>query len=254
MDLDDPHTLELFLSVYGTLPRAGPGGDEHTLRALDMVPGPPPRTVLDLGCGPGAQTLALARALPEAEILAVDLLPTMVERANRRFREARLGDRVRAEVGDMAAPPIIAATTDLIWCEGAIYFLGVTDALEIWHPLLAPGGSIAFTEAVWLTPDPPDEVRRWWQSQYPAITDEHGVRAAIGAASCRTIGSFTLPASAWRDQYYRPMEPRIAELRARHPNDPSAIEVAANAEREIDCFRRFSECYSYAFFVVQPEP
>ncbi|MDH4144982.1 MAG: class I SAM-dependent methyltransferase, partial [Acidimicrobiia bacterium] len=90
MDLDDPHTLALFAEVYGTLPRAGPGADAHTLRALRSVPGPPPSTVLDLGCGPGPQTLALARARPDARILAVDRWPSMAERTNRRLADAGL--------------------------------------------------------------------------------------------------------------------------------------------------------------------
>lgn len=75
MDLSEPRTFEVFLEVYGTLPRAGPGGDEHTRRALELVPGDAPRVVLDVGCGPGAQTLCLARALPQARILAVTCWP-----------------------------------------------------------------------------------------------------------------------------------------------------------------------------------
>jgi trans-aconitate methyltransferase len=39
--------------------------------------------VLDLGGGPAPQTLALASALPEARLVAVDVLPSMVEEANR---------------------------------------------------------------------------------------------------------------------------------------------------------------------------
>ena len=74
----DDRAFAVFLEIYGTLHRAGPGADEHTRRALRLVPGPPPRTVLDLGCGPGAQTVALASALTEARIVAVDRLPSMV--------------------------------------------------------------------------------------------------------------------------------------------------------------------------------
>ena len=83
MDLSKPHDLELFLQVYGTLPRAGPGDTQSTVNALALVPWPSPKTVLDLGCGPGAQTLVLAEVLPDAEILALDVLPPMVSRAQR---------------------------------------------------------------------------------------------------------------------------------------------------------------------------
>lgn len=252
MDFSDPHSLELFLKVYGTLPRAGPGGTEHTLKALAMVPGPSPRTVLDLGCGPGAQTIVLAEVLPEADILALDILPTMVEEAQRRILEAGFEDHVRVEVGDMASPAVEAGSQDLIWCEGAIYFMGVSDALRTWRPLLTEAGAVAFTESIWLTPDPPSEILDWWQAQYPAITDEHGVRTAVDAAGFDTVGFFPLPAAAWRDEYYAPMEGRIAALKTDYPDDPVAAVVAAGAETEINMFVRFSDHYSYGFFVVRP--
>lgn len=252
MDLGDPHTFQLFLEVYGTLPRAAPGGDEHTARALSLVPGPTPRTVIDLGCGPGAQTLSLARALPEARILALDVLPDMVEEANRRFAGAGLGDRVHARVGDMAQPPVAPGSQDLVWCEGAVYFMGVTEALRAWRPLLGAGGTVAFTEAVWLTHAPPDEVRNWWLSEHPGITDDRGLRSRIDAAGYRTVATFVLPPSAWWDEYYEPMQARVEALRTRLPDDAAAVDVVRSAETEIDMHRRFADHYSYGFYVVQP--
>jgi trans-aconitate methyltransferase len=249
-ELDDAGRL--FLEVYGTLPRAGPGGDEHTVRALGLVPGPTPRTVLDLGCGPGAQTAALALALPEARIVAVDLLASMVAEARRRIIECGIEDRALAVVGDMGAPPVAPASQDLIWCEGAIYHLGVTEALRVWRPLLRSGGAVAFTEPAWLVESPPAEIHDWWMSEYPAITDLAGIRSRIEAASHRTVASFVLPASAWWREYYEPMQDRVDGLKSRRPDDPIAGEVVAAAQTEIDHFRRFSDCYSYVFFIVQP--
>jgi trans-aconitate methyltransferase len=244
-------SFRLFLEVYGTLPRAGPGGDEHTRRALGLVPGAP-NTVLDLGCGPGAQTMVLASELPEARIVAVDLLESMVAETERRVTDAGLGDRVQAVVADMAAPPVEPGTQDLIWCEGAIHNVGVTQALTAWRPLLASGGTVAFSEPVWLVEAPPDEVGEWWTAEYPPMSGLAGVEARIAAACYRTVGSFVLPAAAWWDEYYSPMRDRIADLRARLGDDPVAGEVAEAAEAEIDMFDRYSDCYSYEFFIVQP--
>ena len=157
-----------------------------------------------------------------------------------------------ARVGDMGSPPGDRGGVDLIWSEGAIYNLGVAEALRAWRPLLAPLGTVAFTEPVWLVESPPDEVRAWWEEEYPAITDDRGVRAQVEAAAFRTVDSFPLPASAWWDEYYEPMQSRIERLRTRRPADPIAAEVADAAQTEIDTFRRFSDVYTYGFYIVQP--
>lgn len=253
MDLSDTRTFELFLEVYGTLPRAGPGSTRDTNRALELVPGDEPRHVLDLGCGPGAQTLALAQALPKSRITALDLTQAMVDEARRRVEEAGLSDRVLLDVGDLCAPRVPEESQDLIWCEGAIYFAGVQQALETWKVLLRSGGSVAFTEPVWTHPSPPDPLRNWWEGQYPAITHEDGVRRAIEAAGYETIGCFVLPAASWWDEYYRPMRERVGAFRAEHAGDDLAAKIADEAEEEIAMFETYQDYYSYEFFVVRPE-
>ncbi|NRA02079.1 MAG: hypothetical protein HRU00_05690 [Myxococcales bacterium] len=54
--------IEVFWKLHQGLPKQGPGSDASTRRALALVPELPsaPR-ILDLGCGPGRQTLVLAR-------------------------------------------------------------------------------------------------------------------------------------------------------------------------------------------------
>ena len=152
----------------------------------------------------------------------------------------------------MAQLPVQPGSQDLIWCEGAIYVMGVAEALRAWRPLLAAGGTVAFTEPLWLTAAPPQEVRTWWLSEYPAMSDEGQIRAQVDLAGFRTVESFTLPASAWWHEYYEPMQTRLEALRARLPDDPAAVEVVRCAEIEIDMFRRFADHYSYAFYVAQP--
>lgn len=243
----------LFLELYGSLPRAAPGSDDCTRRALDLLPAADRRAVLDIGCGPGAQALSLAEALPDARLVAFDILPPMAAEASRRCSEAGVLDRAFVAVADMAAPPVSAAAMDLIWCEGAIYNLGVAAALTSWKALLSDNGCIAFTEAVWLSDDPDDEVREWWTTEYPAITDVPGVTAAITAAGYRLIASFVLPPDTWWNGYYRPLQSRIPAFRERHAGDSAASEVADAAEREISMFRRFGDAYGYAFFIVRPD-
>ncbi|WP_406011180.1 methyltransferase domain-containing protein [Streptomyces sp. NBC_00637] len=69
---------------YDTLVSANPGYHAHlrrSARRLGLADGGRGMRVLDLGCGTGASTAALAAVLPDAEIVAVDASAGMLERA-----------------------------------------------------------------------------------------------------------------------------------------------------------------------------
>ena len=60
-----------------------------------------PRTrVLDIGCGPGAQTLVLAESSP-SRIVAIDNHSPFIDALNRKAHELGLADRLEARVADM---------------------------------------------------------------------------------------------------------------------------------------------------------
>jgi serine/threonine-protein kinase HipA len=243
----------LFLELYGRLPRAGPGDAASTRRALEVVRREhEPRLVLDAGCGPGAHTLVLAEALPAARILAVDLLEWMVDRAQASIRQAGLTDRVRVEARDMLDCGLAPGTVDLVWCEAAIYNVGVRSALETWRGLLTPDGHVVFSEASWSGAERPAAAREFWAREYPAMTDAAGVQAQLEAAGYRLLESFRLPDSAWWRPYYQPLLERVDELRPQHAGDPDAQALLDEAVREAELHREHAHAYEYRFFVTRP--
>src|SRR6266540_1460037 len=62
----------------------------------------PPSRVLDLGCGLGASSIALARVYPRARVVGVDLDEASVTEARAEAAEAGVADRVTFVVGDAA--------------------------------------------------------------------------------------------------------------------------------------------------------
>jgi trans-aconitate 2-methyltransferase len=96
-----------------------------------------PRSVVDLGCGPGNLTALLARRWPEAEIVGVDSSPEMVARA-----QGIAG--VRFEVGDLRSwrserpVDVLVSNATLQWVPGHL------DLLPALLDQLAPGGWLAF--------------------------------------------------------------------------------------------------------------
>lgn len=238
--------------VHQDLPREGPGNRASTARALAAVGAlPTDPEVLDVACGPGMQTLDLAELLPGARIQAVDAHAPFVTEVRARAEAAGVSDRVVATVGDMRALDFDPGRFDLIWCEGAAYIMGVADALAAWRPLLKPGGAIAFTDAVWLTDTPPQTLAEWWTSEYPEMGDVDADLRKLTDASYAVADHFVLPMEAWWDDYYKPMEARLASLRVSYEADAAALAVLEEHQREIDYYRRWSDHYGYLFVIAR---
>ena len=249
--MPEDRAMSLFWELHSGLPRQGPGNAESTRRALGLVPDVGPETrVLDIGCGPGAQTLVLAESSP-CRIVAVDNHPPFIDALNRKAQELDLADRVEARVADMRRLDFADGSFDLIWCEGAIYIMGVEAALRDWRRLLRPNGHVALTEMCWQKPDPPAACAAFWNREYPAIRDTSALREAIEACGYETVGHFPLPASAWWDDYYRPLQDNLTAFRQRHHGAPVAQKLADQCQEEIDIWHSYSEFYGYEFFVVR---
>ena len=241
----------LFFELFSGLPRQGPGSTASTLRALGLVPGVGPRTrVLDIGCGTGAQTLVLAYG-SRSRIVAVDNHPPFVDALNREARRLGITDRLEARVADMRNLDFADGSFDLIWCEGAIYNVGVETGLRDWRRLLRRNGHVALTEACWRKPEPPAECAAFWQREYPAIRHTSALLETAGACRYDTVGHFPLPASAWWDDYYRPLQENLIAFRMRHLHEADAQELADRCQQEIDIWHAYSEFYGYEFLVLR---
>jgi SAM-dependent methyltransferase len=242
---------EVFEALHAGLPQQGPGSDASTLRALGLVPGlPAAPDVLDVGCGPGRQTLALARAT-RGRVTAVDLAPAVVAEVERRARAAGLADRIATRRESLDAVALPDASFDLVWSEGALYTVGFEKALRALRRLLRPGGALAATELSWLADDPPAAAREFWREAYPPMTTREGSRRALAAAGYARISDFALPDADWWQGYYAELEPRIARLRAELAGDAGAAAALGAAQREIDLRRAYPDAYGYVFYVMR---
>ena len=250
MPTADPKTRALFWDIHSGLPREGPGNRESTERALRLAaPIPDDARVLDIACGPGMQTLHLAELLPDATICAIDNHEPFVEETNQRAVLRGVNDRVRAMRADMRSLPFPPATFDLIWCEGAAYIMGVDKALKGWRSLLKLGGKLGLSEAVWLRPNPPEQVRRMWSSDYPNMGDIQTCRALVRDCGYQLLGDFVLSEAAW-SAYYGPKEERLRQLAPKYAGDPVAEAFLRQSALEVAKFRDYAEYYGYVFLVM----
>jgi ubiquinone/menaquinone biosynthesis C-methylase UbiE len=249
--MSDGGGMELFLELFSGLPRQGPGDAECTARALSLLPplGPGAR-ILDIGSGTGAQTLELARLTP-ANIVAVDFHPPFIDELNASAARLGFASRVRGVVQDMHRLEFSGQRFDVLWCEGAIFIIGFDAGLEAWRELLRADGHLAVSELCWLKADPPRECCEWLVAEYPPVRSLTANREAIARAGYVLVGDFVVPTSAWWRDYYDPLQRNIDRFRDVHRGDPIANAVAKNVECEISMFRRYSDQYGYAFFVMR---
>jgi SAM-dependent methyltransferase len=247
----EPRFQKIFYEVFEALPRQGPGNRASAVKALSLCGDlPPAPAILDVGCGSGAQTLYLAE-LTSGSIVAIDRHAPSIQRLTAILAARGLSQRVQAQVGDMAHVEQPLERFDLIWSEGALYNIGIGNALRICHGLLHPGGYLVFTDAVWRRENPPREVRASFDSEYPTMGRVDDVLAAIKNCGFEPLGHFTLPDETWWDDFYTPMQGRIEELRGTHAGDAEAAFILDQLAREPDMHRRYSGYYAYEYFVAR---
>lgn len=242
--------MEHFLEIYGTLPRAGPGSNELTrkaFRSLGHVGNSP--KILDVGCGPGMQTIELLQ-LTNGSVVALDLLSQMIDRVQAAAEAAGVANRLTTNQQDMKEMEFPHSSFDIVWSEGAIYLLGFETGLRTFWELVKPNGYVVVSDVVWLTTNPTSEAVEFW-SDYPDIDTIDAKINVVKRAGFDLLDHFVFPPSAWTDQYYTPMERRIAEMRPVWRGIPEGEAVLEEATNEISVFRRCSAHYSYAFFVMQ---
>ena len=208
------------------------------MKALSLVPGLPARPkVLDVGCGPGRQTLILARETG-GEITAVDNHQPYLDELLTRAEKQGFDERIATECCSMDDMRFDDVSFDLVWGEGSIYIMGFQKGLISWRRFLRRDGSMAVTELSWLVDSPPEEVKSFFEEAYPAMQTVARNTEMIRESGYSLIDSFTLPESAWWDGYYGPMEKRISELREKHSPEPAILEVLDGEQKEIDLYRR----------------
>ena len=120
-------------------------GDERSRPFFDLVgrvAAADPAVIVDLGCGPGPLTAALARRWPHAAVHGIDSSAEMIEAAQ--ALDTGAGDRLSFALGDVrdwdpgGAVDVIVSNAVLQWVPGHL------DVLARWAGFLQPGGWLAF--------------------------------------------------------------------------------------------------------------
>jgi ubiquinone/menaquinone biosynthesis C-methylase UbiE len=121
---------------------------EALLKQADFKPG---ERVLDIGCGGGGTTIAIAQAVaPSGEVLGIDISPDLTTASTRRASDAGVSN-IRFICADASTVQLADAPFDRLFSRfGSMFFVEPHKAFANLHSLLRPGARIDL--AVWGPP------------------------------------------------------------------------------------------------------
>jgi len=117
--------------------------EARLLESLDYLEGREPRTVLDLGCGPGRAAAAMRQRWPRARVLALDLALPMLHAAKLSSKSSRWSlrkpvDRICA---DARALPLADGSVDVLFSSLCLQWVEDLPAVFAgFRRVLRPGG------------------------------------------------------------------------------------------------------------------
>jgi len=243
--------LEYIYELCEALPRSGPGSNEYTRRAFNTIPKlQTPPFILDIGCGQGMQTIEIAK-ISNGKIIALDNHQTFLDMLMEQAKKQWFEEKIIPKNISMLDMDFEKETFDIIWSEGALYFMGFQDGLKRCRQLLKDKGYLAVTELLYTVPNPPNPVVEYFESEYPDIKNIEENIETIKKEGFNLISNFTLPESAWLDNYYLPMEKELPRLNNKYQGNEVALAVFEGFRYEADFYRKYSKYYGYEFFVMQ---
>ena len=243
--------IDLICEYFAGMERQGPGSPEATLKALSYINSlSDDSKIADLGCGTGGQTMILGQNA-RGTITGIDLFPLFISLFNENAGRMNLSQRILGIVGSMDDLPFKNEELDLIWCEGAIYNIGFERGVNEWRRFLKPGGWLAVTEASWLTPEQPDEIRKFWLEAYPEINSIEAKSEQLKNAGYDIVACFTLPEYCWTDNFYSLQVKAQEEFLVKHQGNPAAENFIAYQRHEARLYFMYKEHYGYVFYIAR---
>jgi SAM-dependent methyltransferase len=112
---------------------------------LEIAGARPGRRVIDVGCGGGPLTLALARLVaPDGEAVGIDISSPLLQLARRRAEQARVHNACFVQL-DVQTTPLVEEPFDLAVSQfGVMFFDEPLAAFSAIRRLLAAGGRLVF--------------------------------------------------------------------------------------------------------------
>ncbi|HKX72795.1 MAG TPA: class I SAM-dependent methyltransferase [Candidatus Saccharimonadales bacterium] len=233
-------------SIHNGLPRQGPGSDSTTKALFGTIKHPNKiQRGIDMGCGTGRSTIWLAQQ--GIDMVAIDTSQPFLNTLHDAATRAGVANHINTKKMSIGAVSYPDESFDLVWSEGAAYFIGWARALTSWKRLLKPEGYLIATDMFWTTDSPTPELADFFK-------DDNVLTLEQGSEIARQSGyvvrkTYIQPDSDWFDEYYSALEERAEKFSAQP--DPKLREAGDQAKQEIAIRRKYKTEYQHVGFVLQ---
>ncbi len=198
-------------------------------RAFHKIPQKVAPRILDIGCGSGVPTLELAR-LSNGEVTGLDIDADALQRLQEKVDAAGLGDRIHVVKGSLKTMDFPVASFDILWAEGSIFVIGFKQGLKQWKRFLKTQGYLVV---------------------HDAVGNLEQKKRDVTACDYQLVDWFLLGEEVWWNQYYKPLNEAVQQIRRQNQLDPRLQTALDKAEREIRGYAKNPEQYRSVYFILQ---
>jgi ubiquinone/menaquinone biosynthesis C-methylase UbiE len=239
--------------IFESFPRQGPGDDEHTEKAFLIIAKPPKGggEILDVGCGKGVQTMAIARLCPSCRIIATDIHQPFLDAVDEKIAAEGFSGRIKTVCASMDNLPFGEESFDIIWAEGCSFIMGFENAVRYWKNFLKPGGYMMISDLFWFTESPSSEAQEFFAEIDPTIMIEDKGFEIIRNAGLEPVGSFRLPSRVWEESFYGNIKGKFGDLMEEFKTNEAALIIIEGLRKQTEIFDKYSDEYGYTYNVMR---
>ena len=144
---------------------------------------------------------------------------------------------------------LLFKNVDLIWAEGSLYSIGFENSLNICSKALKKEGALVCSELTLTAEENSEQVLEYFKDAYPDIKTIAENRELLKKYGFTVLSDFTLPSSDFLENFYNPLEERMAKLKKEDADDKALLEFIEAVQSEIDFYRENKEEFSYQMYI-----